>query len=542
MNTNQLIGNGEIMFPKHLSLQAKIKKQQTKTHLTAKIKKQQTNTHLTAKQKSNKRSIVAILLLIAVICAGFSAPAGAASPSLKLTMIEQDPYPAQPGEQLRVWIQAENIGSGTLENVTIRVVQNSPFSISSGDSSKTYGYIYSGTKVYNEFFLSVAGDATKGPRDLKVQYRIDDGNWIETTFSINIGGVIDADSKGTLIVENVTSDPDVFMPGDSGIVWVTLKNNATSPTVAIANKTYETTARIQSIDLYSTDDIIVTSPAMDDLGIIAAGDTIKVPFRVSIPENLTDGTYLLTLNVTAGSYQYNIKRSVEIKVDSDGIRSIQSAEPKMNGTNTTVEIDIVNYHQGVVRGVTVIPEAEGMTFYPSEYFIGEMDPDDLYTAKFNVKSANAGFGAGNGTTATGGGSGGSMGTRPPGTMMVRLLNMLPVADAADPNNSNKSGQSGQTITLRTVYYNGDNKHEDVSTVTLSSFGGMQTVQKQSSLFSVKNMIIAIVVILIAAVGANYYLKKKKNTTLVNYSKEKFQDGKKKLNDWKQKRADSKQKK
>ncbi|MDV0447607.1 hypothetical protein MsAg5_15160 [Methanosarcinaceae archaeon Ag5] len=471
---------------------------------TLKIKKeQQTDQPLKNASKNKKFSTIAILLLIAAIyVAGFSGMAGAASPSLKLTMIEQDPYPAQPGEQLRVWIQAENVGSGTLENVTIRIVQNSPFSISSGDSSKTYSYIYSGSKVYNEFFLSVANDATKGPRDLKVQYRIDDGNWIETTFSINIGGVIDSDSKGTLIVENVTSDPGVFMPGDSGIVWVTLKNNATSPTVTISNKTYETTARIQSIDLYSTDDIVVTSMAMDDLGIIAAGDTIKVPFRITVPENMTDGTYLLTLNVTAGSYQYNIKRTVEIKVDSDGIKSIQSGEPRMNGTNTTIEIDIVNYHQGAVRGVTVIPEAEGMTFYPSEYFIGEMDPDDLYTAKFNVKNTGTGFG----------------------------------------NSSNATGMAGgQSITLQTIYYNGDNAHEDVSTISMSTVS-MQNPGQQTGggMFTLKNIAIVVIVLLIAAFGANYYLKKKKNTTLSDYSKEKFQNGKTKFNDWKQKRADAKQ--
>ncbi|WP_338097376.1 hypothetical protein [Methanolapillus ohkumae] len=438
-----------------------------------------------SKQKMNgkKISCFAVILLLFLVCfSGLSGVAGAATPALKVTMLEQDPYPAQPGSQLRVWIQAENIGSGTLENVTLRVVSNAPFAISSGDASKTYGSIYSGSKVYNEFFLSVANDATKGPRDLKVQYRIDDGNWIETTFSINVGGVIDQNSKGTLIVENVTSDPGVFMPGDSGIVWVTLKNNATAPTVTIGNKTYETTARIQSVDLYSADEIVVTSDSINDLGIIAAGDSIKIPFRISLPKNLTDGTYLLTLNVTGSSYEYNIKRNVEIKVDSDGIKSIQSREPRANGTNTTIELDIINYHQGAVRGVAVVPQAEGMTFYPSEYFIGEMDPDDLYTAKFNVSSM--GFSGVNDT-------------------------------------------GGKNITFQTIYYNGDNKHEDVSSVSFTSGAFMPQPAQKPGLFSLRNIILVLAAILLLSVGANYYLKKKKDTTLKDYLKEMSQKAKNK---------------
>ncbi|MDD2615508.1 MAG: LPXTG cell wall anchor domain-containing protein, partial [Methanosarcina sp.] len=30
------------------------------------------------------------------------------------------------------------------------------------------------------------------------------------------------------------------------------------------------------------------------------------------------------------------------------------------------------------------PEAEGMRFYPAEYFIGPMNPDELFTIEFNA--------------------------------------------------------------------------------------------------------------------------------------------------------------
>ncbi|WNY28899.1 hypothetical protein MmiEs2_11120 [Methanimicrococcus stummii] len=402
------------------------------------------------------RVFIALMLILSI----FSGIATAA-PGLKITLVDQTPYPAQPGQQIRFWIQAENIGDGTLNNVTVQVVSDGVFSASSSESTKTYSNIYAGSKVYHEYVMYVASDAPDGPRDLTVRYKEgNNSNWIEQKFTVGIGGIVDTDNRGTLIIENVTSNPEVFMPGDEGIIWVTLKNNATNQTVSTSNKsTYMTNARIQSADLYSKDDIIVKSEAVNDLGIIAPGDTIRIPFRVSIPEDTADGTYLLTLNVTGSSYEYNIKRNIEIKVDSAGIKAIQSKAAYTSAAGKTIEIDIVNYHQGSVRGVSIVPVAEGMSFYPTEYFIGEMKPDDLFTAKFNITQ----------------------------------------------------GAGDSDVEFKAVYYNGDNAHEDSITLDIGQ------VVKQSS--GVGTYIVyLIIILLIAAVASHFYLKKKKNVSLIDYLK------------------------
>lgn len=395
-----------------------------------------------------------------IILSLFAGSASAAS-GLKITLVDQVPYPAQPGQQIRFWVQAENIGDGTLDNVTIQVVSDGVFSASSAESSKTYSNIYAGTKVYHEFIMYVANDAPDGPRDLTVRYKTNNSSvWIEQKFTVGIGGIVDTDNRGTLIVENISSNPEVFMPGDEGIVWVTLKNNATNQTVSTSNRSvYMTNARIQSADLYSKDNIIVKSEAVNDLGIIAPGDNISIPFRISIPEDTPDGTYLLTLNVTGSSYEYNIKRNIEIKVDSAGIKAIQSKAPSGVGAAKTIEIDIVNFHQGAVRGVSIVPVAEGMSFYPTEYFIGEMKPDDLFTAKFNITQG--------------------------------------IGDA--------------DVEFKAVYYNGDNFHEDSVTLDIGPI-----VRQSKGLLTY--LLYLIILLLIVAVAAHFYLKKKKDMSLVDYLK------------------------
>ena len=407
--------------------------------------------------KKTLNSVLLVFLVLMLVLSLFSGISSAA-PGLKITLVDQTPYPAQPGQQIRFWIQAENIGDGPLNNVTIEVVSDGVFYASASESSRTYRTIYAGSKVYHEYVMYVASDATEGPRDLTVRHKADNSSlWIEQKFKVGIGGIVDTGNRGTLIIEKVTSNPEVFMPGDTGIIWVTLKNNAS----ALANGSNITNARIQSADLYSKDNIVVTSEAVNALGIIAPGDSISIPFRISIPQNTADGTYLLTLSVNGSSYEYNIKRNVEIKVDSAGIRAIQSKAPASSATGKTMEIDIVNYHQGSVRSVSIIPVAEGMTFYPTEYFIGEMKPDDLYTAKFNI--------------------------------------------------TQKKGDSD--VEFKAVYYNGDNAHEDSVTLDVGPFA-----KPPSKLITY--VVYLVIILLIAAVAGHFYLKKKKNMSLFAYLKSK----------------------
>ena len=399
-----------------------------------------------------------IFVILIIIFSLFSGTATAAV-GLKITLVDQTPYPAQPGQQIRFWIQVENIGDGPINNVTVQVVSDSVFSASAAESSKTYTTIYAGSKVYHEYVMYVAKDAPDGPRDLTVRYK--EGNsslWIEQKFTIGVGGIIDTDNRGTLIIEKVVSNPEVFMPGDEGIVWVTLKNNATNQTISTSDKkVYMTNARIQSADLYSKENIIVKSELINDLGIISPGDNITIPFRISIPEDTPDGTYIFTLNVTGSSYEYNIKRNIELKVDSNGVKAIQAKAPMNSTVGKMVEIDIVNNHQGTVRSVTIIPEGNNTSFYPTEFFIGEMKPNDLFTAKFNISQ----------------GSG------------------------ADTN-----------VVFRAVYYNGDNEHENAVPMDIG--------KKAFSLGLFVYFIYLIILLLLILVVINFYLKKKKNMSLSTY--------------------------
>jgi len=87
-----------------------------------------------------------------------------------------------------------------------------------------------------------------------------DSPWSEKSFDMRIGTET-FDSKGTVELKEVASDPLVFMPGDSGTITVTLKNTATAPTVTIGESDFDTNARIQAAVLRPISDGITVLDA-----------------------------------------------------------------------------------------------------------------------------------------------------------------------------------------------------------------------------------------------------------------------------------------
>ena len=56
-----------------------------------------------------------------------------------------------------------------------------------------------------------------------------------------------------------------------------------------------------------------------------------------------------------------------------------------------VEFDVANTHPNEFSSVSIKPEAKGVRFYPAEYFIGPMNPDELFTIDFDaVKDGSSG--------------------------------------------------------------------------------------------------------------------------------------------------------
>ncbi len=333
--------------------------------------------------------VLSLLLIFSIIATPASAAVGSAN--LKVTIVETNPYPAKIGEYLNLTLQVENVGGDKAENVDIEIVPQYPFSLDSGVSPvKNIGALNPGRTATEEFYLFVDKNAQKGTRTLDVRTRASkDSPWSKKSFDIRIGTQT-YDSKGTVGLDEVVSDPKVFMPGDKGTVTVILKNTATTPTVTIDGSDYDTNARIQSAVLKPlSEGITVLDSPYEEMGILGPGDSIKLTFNVKVSEDSLDGTHNLELVVEGNSFDYSSKKNIPIKVDSSNIKVIPSKSLELVNSASTIEFDVANAHPNELNSVSIKPEAEGVKFYPAEYFIGPMDPDELFTIEFDAVADNS---------------------------------------------------------------------------------------------------------------------------------------------------------
>ena len=335
-------------------------------------------------KKNTAATFFSLLLFFSLFTAPASAAVGGAN--LKVTIVETNPYPAKIGEYLTLTIQVENIGGDKADNVDIQIVPQYPFSLDSeANAVKNVGVLYPGRTATKEFHLFVDKDAKKGVRSIDVRTKTGkDSPWSEKKIDIRIGTET-FNSKGTVELKEFVSGPKVFMPGDRGTVTVTLTNTATTPTVTIDGTDYDTNARIQAAVLRPTSDgIIVLDAPYADMGLLGPGDSIKLTFNVKVAEDAPEGTHNFELAIEGNSFDYNCKKSIPLKVDASNIRLISSKELTMINGKATVEFDVANTHPNEFNSVSIKPEAEGMRFYPAEYFIGPMNPDELFTIEFNA--------------------------------------------------------------------------------------------------------------------------------------------------------------
>ena len=414
------------------------------------------------KMKNQAILIVLSMLLIPSISA-IPASAATGSANLKVTIIETNPYPAKIGEYLNLTLQLENIGGDTASDVDIAIVPEYPFSLDSeANAVKNIGVLNPGSTASKEFYLFVDKNAQKGIRTLTVRTRLSkDGPWSENKFDIRIGTET-FNSKGTVELKELVSDPKVFMPGDRGTITVTLTNTATTPTITIDGSTYDTNARIQAATLKSlSDGITVLDSPYQEMGILGPGDSIKLTFNIKVAENAAEGTHNLELAIEGNSFDYNSKKNIPLEVDFSNIKVIPSKVLKLVNGAATLEFDVANTHPNQLSSVSIKPEVEGVKFYPAEYFIGPMNSDELFTIEFNAIADNS--------------------------SKTKNKNLEPV-----------------NLTLSASYSNGINKHENiVSNLSIQSVE--ENKDGNSSIIAA-----GLLLVVVAAAGTAIYRKKRQD--------------------------------
>lgn len=176
------------------------------------------------------------------------------------------------------------------------------------------------------------------------------------------------------------------MPGDTAILSIDLQNGAAQYGAGSETISGTLSTPINGTTLRGTNEIAVLSPDYRDIGMIGPTDRVTLYYKIKAADNISNanGTYFMDFGVSGGYELVQINREVPVKVDSSAVSIARADVP----TKPSINLNVANPRANTVNAVTIVPTAPGIRFSPDQYYIGTMDPDEVFTISFGIDSDN----------------------------------------------------------------------------------------------------------------------------------------------------------
>ncbi len=245
------------------------------------------------------RSVLTVFTLLALLTALMS-PADA----LSVKLMKYDPYPANTGEYVTVWIKIENPGLGSpSEDVQLRVVPEYPFSLEPGETGlEEIGKLSKNDYAMFTFRLRVDDNAIDGKNTLKVEYRESiDSEWSETELIIEVES-----DKVDFEIADIDSVPLRLKPGDDDAKIVVIIQNIGDGDAECVKTRLILPPGFNASDSYSD---------IANLGTVAADASSDATFYIDIEEGVQPGEQIATITIS-----YMDKDSDEYKEETLDLR------------------------------------------------------------------------------------------------------------------------------------------------------------------------------------------------------------------------------
>ena len=330
------------------------------------------------KNKNNMIWIVGLMLMVMLI------PNVLAQAGISVSVSKYDPYPATPGQTVRVWLLVQNTGETDAKDVKVEVIGQEPFTVYNDDSVKTISSLGGQKDYLVDFNLKVDDNAVEGNNNLKIRYGVG-----TTDTEVDIPIYVQA-KDSTLTIDNVQMNPTEISPGSDGTLTITVKNNAPSTMTDLDMK-----LQLQAI----IGGVLVDLP----FAPMDSGTEHKV-YQLE-PGNSTDFTYDLRAYPDATSKVYKIpftltyfdslgnakNKSDYVGVVVNGVPDISMLIDKtdlsMQKRAGSITLKIINKGVSDIKFLNVIlqksPDFDSLSNSDTTY-VGNLVSDDYQTAEYNI--------------------------------------------------------------------------------------------------------------------------------------------------------------
>jgi len=341
----------------------------------------------------NKKMLMINCFLILAILAGITYAAIPDAAQVKVTLVSQEPDPANPGDVIDLRFKIENTGSSPTGDILFEILPEYPFSVYKGNAQINIGSLQSQQKdetgIIVLYKIKVDENAVEREEKIDVRYRASDDT-INPTWTYAKDCPIRIRTRDLVVgIESITSSPDPISPGKEALVTLKVVNNADSlvrdlkikldmsgdtiPFAPIKSTAEKSIYQLEARGIANFEFFVVAEPD-------AEGGIYKVPLTISYSDE-TGTSYskedILSLKIAS-------KPDVLVIVDSTDIYSKQKSGKAV--------IKIVNRGLTGIKLLTAKLESnqDFDVLSQKEVYLGNIDSDDYETVEFklDVKSKN----------------------------------------------------------------------------------------------------------------------------------------------------------
>jgi len=335
-----------------------------------------------------------LLLAVPSLASGTSADIGK-STNLRAEILRYEPYPAEPGEYVDVWVRFETSSSESsssasgkwIENAKVSFVDSYPFSVDSeSERTKDIGSMTQNDVAVVKFKVRVDENAVDGENDLKLRFfskNKPDG--VELTLKVQVRSL---DIR--VGVEGIQTEPEKLVPGQPAKMKVKIKNYGGSRVTDVAFK----------LDV-SSDDIPIAplhSGAEKKLKDIKPGEEAELDFDIAALSDAEAKVYKVPVEITyydelGTMYTKEDIIGLRVGAEPDFVVNLEDTEAYQVGKAGKLVLSISNVGPSEINYVTIelLPSDSYEIIGKAMEYLGNLDPDDFESAQFKIypKSENA---------------------------------------------------------------------------------------------------------------------------------------------------------
>lgn len=327
--------------------------------------------------------LLATVLMCFISGTAFGSNGDINSASLKVNLTNQNPHTARPGEPVELSLSVQNVGNEDLQDITVSVAPEYPFSQVSGEAlQKSISYLNARQDDNDasvlKFKLMTDSNASEGTYDIDVTTTAKENgapsNTITTTQTVHL------EVRGKEYAQIVTINKANIDVGKEESLEFIITNTGSSP--------------LKNMVISWKDPKSVILPVYSDntkyVKYLESGQSVTVAYSVMADVNANPGLYTLDVNLNFENYESeneSIQTTAGLFVGGATDFDVSFSESSQG----EVSLSVANIGNNIAYAVKVsIPTQEGYKVSgSSSTIVGNLEKGDYTIASFDVADNQA---------------------------------------------------------------------------------------------------------------------------------------------------------